>query len=480
MKQVTHILQASMLFRLLAALDGWVCRQWRESRLISALVAPDERGRRISESSVLYKLWRLLHSGLARLYGLLRLEKLFSGSMFLRSFFWAALCAGLAPILPTMMDLGLAAIGYVSVLLLFMRDRGRVLAFSPMNRYILLYAAVFAVASVFSTTPGESVKVGMLTVVFVLFNLVLQNAVTTRRQLEILLRVIVLAGTAVAFYGICQYLFGWGSQSAAWVDNDMFSSITFRVYSTLQNPNMLGQYLILTIALGFALLLKAETWGGRIFWLLCEGIMALCLILTFARGAWLGLLFGGALFLLILNPRLIVLFPIVLIGLYMVLPATVTARFTSIGDLSDSSTSYRVHIWMGTLAMLKDYWLCGIGPGDGAFNLVYPVYSYNAIVAPHSHNLFLQMLCDGGVTLLASFVAVLAHFFRQMASAIHLSADWREKVYPAAIFGGAAGFLLQAMTDFSFYNHRVMVMFWVFLALGALVARSAELEGGTA
>ena len=475
---MTQIIQASLLFRLLATLDRWFSRQWRDSRLIAALVAPDRRSRSISESSLIYKLWRLVHKVLARLYELLRLEKLLSGSIFLRSFLWAALCVGLAPILPTMMDLALAAVGYVSVLLLFMRDKGRVLAFSPMNRYILLYSAVFAVASVFSTTPRESIKVGLLTVAFVLFGLVLQNAVTTRRQLEILLRLIVLAGTAVAFYGICQYLFGWGSQSAAWVDNDMFSSITFRVYSTLQNPNMLGQYLILTIALGFALLLKAKTWGSRIFWLLCEGIMALCLILTFARGAWLGLLFGGALFLLISNPRLIVLFPIVLLGLYMVLPATITDRFTSIGDLSDSSTSYRVHIWMGTLAMLKDYWLCGIGPGDGAFNLVYPVYSYNAIVAPHSHNLFLQMLCDGGVTLLASFVAILLHFFRQMASAIHLASNWREKVYPAAIFGGIAGFLLQAMTDFSFYNHRVMIMFWAFLAVGALVARINELEGG--
>ena len=478
MKQVRQALQASMLFRLLAAMDGWFGRQWRESRMIAAIVRPDERSRQISQSSVFYKLWQLLHGGLAKLYELLRLEKLFSGSLFLRSFFWAALCIGLAPILPTMADLALAAVGYASVLLMFMRDKGRVLAFSPMNRYILLYGAVFAVASVFSVTPRESVKVGLLTVAFVLFALVLQNAVATRRQLEILLRVIVLAGTAVAFYGVCQYLFGWGYQSAAWVDNDMFSGITFRVSSTLQNPNMLGQYLILTLALGVALLLKAEGWGSRIFWLLCVGVMALCMILTFARGAWLGLLFGGALFLLILNPRLLFLFPVVLIGLYMVLPATVTVRFTSIGDLSDSSTSYRVHIWMGTLAMLKDYWLCGIGPGDGAFNLVYPVYSYNAIVAPHSHNLFLQLLCDGGVTLLASFVAVLLHFFRQMAAAIHEAGAWREKIYPAAILGAIAGFLLQAMTDYSFYNHRVMVMFWTFLAVGALVARRDELEGG--
>ena len=39
------------------------------------------------------------------------------------------------------------------------------------------------------------------------------------------------------------------------------------------------------------------------------------------------------------------------------------SRFTSIGDMTDGSTTYRVSIWLGTLDMLKHYWLCGIGPG---------------------------------------------------------------------------------------------------------------------
>lgn len=95
---------------------------------------------------------------------------------------------------------------------------------------------------------------------------------------------------------------------------------------------------------------------------------------------------------MLLNPRVLVLAPVVLpvalVALYFVLPDTVISRFTSIGNLEDTSTSYRVSIWMGTIAMLKDYWLCGIGPGTGAFNLVYPAYSYNAANAQHAHNLF--------------------------------------------------------------------------------------------
>lgn len=93
--------------------------------------------------------------------------------------------------------------------------------------------------------------------------------------------------------------------------------------------------------------------------------MCVCMILTFSRGAWLGLLFAGLVFVLLLNPRLLLLAPFVMVALYFVLPDTVISRFTSIGNLTDNSTSYRVYIWIGVLAMLKDYWLCGIGPGDG-------------------------------------------------------------------------------------------------------------------
>ena len=45
----------------------------------------------------------------------------------------------------------------------------------------------------------------------------------------------------------------------------------------------------------------------------------------------------------------------------------------------------------------------------------------------------------------------------------------------AAGVAGMAGFMVQAMTDYSFYNYRVMFLFWVFIALGGLLARRSQL-----
>ena len=473
-----QILDGSLFWRLLCALDRWFGGQWRRSRVVQWFLHPSVWDKSLSEESVFYKLWDLIRRGLCRLYEKLRLEKLFRGSVFLHTCFWCALPVVIAPLWdffrPSLVVAGLVIVGALSLLLNLVRDRERQLAWSPINRYVILYAAIYLAAVFFSVSPRASLEPGLLSVLLILFAVVLGSAFSTRKQLDAVILLMVLAATLVSFYGILQYLFGWGYQSEAWIDSDMFSS-TFRVISTLQNPNMLGQYLILMIPLGGAGLLSAKSWGKRIFYFCCCGVMCLCMILTLSRGAWLGLLFAGALFFLLLNPRLILLAPFLLAALYFVLPETVISRFTSIGNMADNSTSYRFSIWMGAIAMLKDYWLCGIGPGTDVFNAVYPAYGYDGANAQHAHNLYLQIVSDAGIAALAVFLLLLFVYFRTLCSAMSREKRWDSRLLQIAFASGVFGFLVQAMTDYSFYNYRVLFLFWAYLALGALCARRSEL-----
>lgn len=478
MERARDILNASLLWRWLTALCLWFGGQWRNSGVVRWFLHPRGWSRGASEASIFFKLWTLVRNALCWVYERLRLDVLFQGSVFTRTWFWCFLPAVLAPLLPTMAVLGLTAVAFCSLALSLVRDRTRQLAWSPINRYVILYAAVYLAGTLFSISLKASLNSGLLSVAFILFAVVLFNGVETRGQLDALLTAVVLAAAAVSCLGIVQYIFRWGYQSEAWVDSDMFSTIQFRVSSTLKNPNMLGQYLILMVPLGGAKLLTARSWKARALWFGCCGALCLCMLLTFSRGAWLGLLFAGAAFFVLLNPRLMLLFPVALVGLYFVLPPSVIERFTSIGNLSDASTSYRVYIWMGTLAMLKDYWLCGIGPGTEAFNMVYPAYSYNGIIAPHSHNLFLQIVSDAGVAALGVFILLLFVFFRMMCAALHREKDWTSRLLQIAVTAGVFGFMVQAMTDYSFYNYLVLFVFWTYLALGALCARRSSLPEG--
>ena len=450
MNRAIEIWNSSILGRVLTAICLWFSGQWQRSRVVRAFVAP-MAGRQAAESSVFFRLWDLIRGGLCALYRRLGLERLFGGSIFLCLTLWCSAAVVLAPLLPTMAVLALAAVAFASLALNLVRDRARPLAYSPVNRYILLYAAVYLAATATSVTPRQSLFPGLLMVFFMVFALVVENAVDSWERAEQLVFLMVLAGGVVALLGVGQYVLG-ATGDAAWVDSDMFSSVTIRVYSTLQNPNVLAEYLILMISLGGAALLTAKGTGKRLVLLACCGVMCLCMVLTMSRGGWLGLLIAGMIFLVLLNPRVLVLAPVVLpvalVALYFVLPDTVISR----------------------------YWLCGIGPGTGAFNLVYPAYSYNAANAQHAHNLFLQIMSDGGVVALVVFLLIIFIFCRVICSALSRNRSWRARCYLAGAIGGVGGFMAQSMTDYTFYNYRVALLFFAVLALGASFARLAEQE----
>ena len=71
-----------------------------------------------------------------------------------------------------------------------------------------------------------------------------------------------------------------------------------------------------------------------------------------------------------------------------------------------------------------------------------------------------------------------ARVSRCKALAIAREKEWKSRVLQIALLSGVGGFLVQAMTDYSFYNYRVMFLFWAYLALGALSARRSELPEG--
>ena len=161
----------------------------------------------------------------------------------------------------------------------------------------------------------------------------------------------------------------------------------------------------------------------------------------------------------------------------VVMPASIMERFLSIGDLTDTSSSYRLLIYLGTLGMLKDYWFSGIGPGMEAFNQVYPAYAYHAVSAPHSHNLFLQLTSDTGIFGMGVFCLVIFSFYRTCFTALRGERDFETRVFIITGISAVSGFMVQSMTDYTFYNYRVMLLFWAVLALGLLFTRCKELKG---
>lgn len=473
-----EILEASVLYRWLTSFFAWIGVKWHQSRLVSRFLTPSA-GNGFSESSVFSKLFKLLHSFLCLIFEKLRLNRLLKGSIFTQTYIWCLIPAVLAPVRSTMVVLCLVIVGFFSLLVRFGLNRAHKLNYSPVNKYLVLFCFVYLIAALTSVTVSGSLYTSLVTVLFALFALAFDNSITSRRQIDFAVMLLVLVGTAVALYGLYQYFFYDPANAGSWIDSDMFSDITNRVYSTLDNPNVLAEYLLLITPFAAACVLNGKTLWQKALYLCCLAAMIVCMVLTISRGGYIGLILAAAVFLVMLDVRFILVGILALVALYFVLPQTIIERFASIGNMSDGSTSYRVFIWLGTIAMLKDYWLSGIGPGNAAFNSVYPAYGYNTISAPHAHNLYLQLMCDAGILGLILFLLILFAYFRAAFTAFAGERDKPSRIYLIAAVSAVSGFLLQGMTDYSFYNNRVTLFFWVIIGLGAALTRRSKMEEGS-
>ena len=144
-------------------------------------------------------------------------------------------------------------------------------------------------------------------------------------------------------------------------------------------------------------------------------------------------------------------------------------RLLSIGNTADTSTAYRVSIWRASIKIIHDFWVSGIGIGQEAYKSVYPVYALSgADFALHSHNLYLQVWVEMGIIGITSLFALILMFVKQVFSKkvmINRKTDSCAKIV-VALGASLLGFLLQGLTDYVWYNYKILMIFWIVVALG--------------
>jgi len=385
--------------------------------------------------------------------------------------FMALFCA---PILPTMAVVGISVLTIISSLIQRAYTGRYKIKMGRCGICLVLFLVISFISVVFSFARGGSIAFFGMYLIFISFYFCVRNSIRKSSTLEAILKIITLSATAVAVYGILQYLFGWTTKNA-WIDTEMFEDATMRVYSTLANPNVLGEYLILALPVCALVMLEyAKGAWQKLVYAVFFAILLVCLVLTQSRGCWIGFFVSAAIFVTYYKSSLWKILPFIIILLPLVLPETIINRFLSVGDMSDSSTSYRVYIWYGTMLMLQHFWIGGIGPGEAAFRNIYPYYSYSGIIAPHSHNLYLQLVVESGIANLGVFIVCMLMFFKDM---VNVQNTGRKYGCAATMFISAmAGFLVQSMFDYTFYNFRIMGFFFMMLALGGALADISKKE----
>ncbi|MBQ9784040.1 MAG: O-antigen ligase family protein [Clostridia bacterium] len=260
--------------------------------------------------------------------------------------------------------------------------------------------------------------------------------------------------------GVAQYFFG--NLTVRWVDMRMFSDIGGRVTAFFDNPNVLAIYLLFAFPLTLIGAADGESRGAcRVLCYASAAATVACCLLTWTRGAWLGMILQGILFLILCSRRTrraLWLFPLLLPVAAFVLPPQVLRRFQSIGSLADSSNLYRIHTWRGVLRMIAAHPL-GIGVGERAFRAVYPAHAVMGTeTVMHAHNVFLQVTVElgivgGGLLLFTVFAALLTS--RKSLGSFPL-----------------AGLAVMGLFDHLWYAPSMACLFAVALAFAAAIPRN--------
>ena len=336
------------------------------------------------------------------------------------------------------------------------------------NMYLLFMGIAFALAAAFSYVRNSSIKIAMVYIAFLLAAYALIRILAEKKSLIWLINGISLFSIPVSLYGIYQHFSGFDKQNT-WIDTEMFEDISGRVVSFFGNPNVFGEYLILVILTSVVCFYIAKDYKVKAIHLLAAASSFVSLIFTYSRGCWIGVVFAVAIFLFMSKRKLFLAFCVLGAVSIFFLPDSIITRIASVGNMADSSTSYRVYIWEGTLNMLKDFWVTGIGLGSDAFNAVYPFYAYSAITAPHPHNLYLVIMTETGIVGAISFILIILLYYKKLFCVIKNSDDKNLKLISSGLVAAMSGFLLQGMFDNVWYNYRVFLLFWIYIALGAIV-----------
>ena len=319
---------------------------------------------------------------------------------------------------------------------------------------ILCFCLACVLAIITSVDLESSIKHLKKLVQFVIFFWVV-NAVKDRKQRDLLIGLLIIAGLVVALNGLSPYL-----------STDY--SISQRLKGTLSKESTFSGVLMLAglVALGQCLFYKPKK-----YWLMgSAGVIALCLLMTMARQAWLGSLLGAVFLVFYWNKKYLLIFPLLLIVTLLFASEQVTDRIYSFKNFKDGSFQQRVSSWKGGWEIFKDHPVTGCG-----FKCVDSIHSQypdpTGFVARFRgmHSNIFQLLVDTGVAGFGSWLSIWVVYFIEIFKRLRALAEEEPQDNTVGILlGGSAAvlaFLMGGFFETNIYDSEVAMFLYFIMGL---------------
>ncbi|HBE20399.1 MAG TPA: putative bicarbonate transporter, IctB family [Cyanobacteria bacterium UBA11149] len=353
---------------------------------------------------------------------------------------------------------------------------------TPIHLLVLLYWGISLVATALSEVKVDAAKGLMKLTLYLLFFALMSRVLRSQKLRSWIIGVFLHVSLIVSVYGIRQYIFGV-EELATWTDPTSESAGVTRVFSYLGNPNLLAGYLLPAVLLSLGAIFAWQRWLPKALAVTMFVVNSFCLIVTYSRGGWIGFVISLFLFLVMLvfwysfqlPPRWrIWAMPSLLgicvaaIALAVIFVPPVRVRVASMfAGREDSSNNFRINVWSAVLDMIRDRPILGIGPGNNAFNKIYPRFQRPRFTALSAYSIFLEVAVETGIIGFTCFLWLLVVTFnlgvqqlKRLREAFNPQGFWL-----MAAISAIAGMLGHGFVDTVWYRPEVSTLWWLMVAL---------------
>jgi putative inorganic carbon (HCO3(-)) transporter len=296
------------------------------------------------------------------------------------------------------------------------------------------------------------------------------------KNLEKLLKVMVLVSTLIAIYGLSQF-FGYDPLPWGW-----YTFESRRSFATLGNPVLLGAYLSTVLPISIYFTLQRRSKREVLFYLGSSLLLTAAVLTTFSRGAWFGLFLGISFLVWQVSKR-----EREVVGRYLLIAVVVAIAlavgFTTFltGDIPSLSFAKRIKSLTyvgGSLQTRLEIWKSGLemiaarpllGSGLETFRLAFPKYEtltyaklQPTVLADNAHNFLIQLASTTGLITLLIFLSLIIYVFYQVKFILP-QLERQNCLLILGITSGIIAYLAQSL--FSVSAVGVTPFFWVLLGL---------------
>lgn len=385
--------------------------------------------------------------------------------------------------------------GFILVVFLFvlwkraLRKTTAVHRQSPIDGYILLYiATAFFLMSFVAPHPVIALEGFRAQVEYIIWFFLILRLVETDRDFKVAYYTFLGMAVLLCLHGIYQYAIAV-EIPATWVSQTEMGVRT-RVFSLTGSPNIFGAFIVMSAPLAAGLIYYSKRPLVKLFFLGVTGMMCLCLLFTFSRGAWVGIVVAVVLFALYVDRRLLLVLGGSVAAVLVFVPS-ITSRLTYLftSDYAEASAvGGRALRWeTGRMLLLENNpWLgFGLGRFGGAVAMNNQVLDKTEEFEYfYMDNYYLKTMVEMGYLGIIIFALLLAAFLIWGLRAIYRSgqqsglygnskeirgplkkAVGNPQVLAVSIFCGLCGVLVHCYFENIFEVPYMMAYFWGMAAL---------------